>query len=527
MCNALIDKLQNDQTNQQKVNELYAELCKSLFQEIDNNIEYKLVNSNRSKKKFKISKPYWDVELTNLWKDMNSKERLFLKNKDYSKQKTNKHRETFKSAQQLFDKTLRKKSRQYNYQKINSIEGACLKNPKEFWGNIKKLGPNKSTNIPLKIRTSDDEETTNIDAVLNGWQSDFSNLLNPQTDSVNFDDNFLKTKTAEKETIEANIINNEYNINDAINLEFTQEELDKVILQLKSQKSCGIDLIKNEIIKCTGLHTLLLVLFRHCFTNGMIPSIWQTGNIIPIPKGAGKDPLVPLNYRGITLISCISKVYSALINKRIVQYCNEMNIFAEEQNGFRPKRSCEDHVFSLSSVIQNRLNNEKDTFCAFIDLEKAFDWLNRDLLLYKLLSININGNMYFAIKSLLQNTKSKVSLSETVSTSLFDVMCGVRQGDPLSPTLFSLFINDLVDDLKQTGTTLCVGNVNFNTLLYVDDMVIIGETEIDLQLLLNALNDWCFKWRVKINQQKSKIIHFRKLNSKQTEIDFKFNKVIL
>ena len=220
-------------------------------------------------------------------------------------------------------------------------------------------------------------------------------------------------------------------------------------------------------------------------------------------------------------------MYSALINKRIAQYCNEINIFTEEQNGFCPKRSCEDHVFSLSSVIQNRLNNGKDTFCAFIDLEKAFDWLNRDLLLHKLLSININGNMYFAIKSLLQNTKSKVSLSETVSTSLFDVTCGVRQGDPLSPTLFSLFINDLVDDLEQTGTTLCVGNVNFNTLLYADDMVIIGESELDLQVLLNALNDWCFKWRVKINQQKSKIIHFRKVNSKQTEIDFKLNEVIL
>ena len=83
--------------------------------------------------------------------------------------------------------------------------------------------------------------------------------------------------------------------------------------------------------------------------------MWQKSIIKPIPKGSGKDPYVPLNYRGISLISCVSKVYSSLLNKRIVNFCNIRGIFPDEQNGFRSGRSCEDHIFSLSSIIKNRI----------------------------------------------------------------------------------------------------------------------------------------------------------------------------
>lgn len=152
---------------------------------------------------------------------------------------------------------------------------------------------------------------------------------------------------------------------------------------------------------------------------------------------------MPLSYRGISLISCISKVYSSVLNNRIVKFCNNFGIFPDEQNGFRSGRSCEDHIFSLTSMIKNRLSDKKDTFCAFVDLEKAFDWVNRDLLLYHLLQNNIKGKMYFAVRSILSNTKSCVQLDKFTKTDWFDNKCGVRQGDNLSPTLFSLHINDL------------------------------------------------------------------------------------
>ncbi len=79
----------------------------------------------------------------------------------------------------------------------------------------------------------------------------------------------------------------------------------------------------------------------------LLPSVWLKAVINPIPKGANKDPLVPLNYKGISLLSYIGKVFSGIINYRIVIYCERNGIYEDEQNGFRRKRSCEDHIFTL------------------------------------------------------------------------------------------------------------------------------------------------------------------------------------
>ena len=92
-------------------------------------------------------------------------------------------------------------------------------------------------------------------------------------------------------------------------------------------------------------------LFQYIFESGCIPSVWKRAIISPIPKSSLKDPLVPLNYRGISLLSVIGKTFTALLNKRIVTYLEENEILCEEQNGFRPGRSCEEHIFTLTSKI--------------------------------------------------------------------------------------------------------------------------------------------------------------------------------
>ena len=103
---------------------------------------------------------------------------------------------------------------------------------------------------------------------------------------------------------------------------------------------------------------------------------------------------MPLNYRGISLISGVAKTYSSLLNNRIVHYCNELELFADEQNGFQPGRSCEGHTFSLSNIIKGKVDKNISIYSALIDLERALDWVNRDLLLHNLVSNNINGKFY-------------------------------------------------------------------------------------------------------------------------------------
>ena len=100
----------------------------------------------------------------------------------------------------------------------------------------------------------------------------------------------------------------------------------------------------------------------------------------------------------------------------------------DEQNGFRPNRSCDDHIFALASIIRSRLSNKLDTFAIFVDLQKAFDFCDRNLLFFKLLNYKIEGKMYFAIKSLLSKTESCIKINEILS-DFFQVRNSVRQSE--------------------------------------------------------------------------------------------------
>lgn len=134
----------------------------------------------------------------------------------------------------------------------------------------------------------------------------------------------------------------------------------------------------------------------------------------------------------------VAKIYSYVLNNRLLTYLENQELLVDEQNGFRKDRSCLDHVFTLNSVTQNT----NSSFVAFIDLQKAFDSVDRELLEYRLLSSGIDGNFYYAVKSLYKNSQSCVRLGEGY-TNWFGCNTGVRQGDNLSLTLFALYINDL------------------------------------------------------------------------------------
>ena len=114
----------------------------------------------------------------------------------------------------------------------------------------------------------------------------------------------------------------------------------------------------------------------------------------------------------------MSKVYTKVLNKRIISYVGEGNILVEEQYGFRAHRSCLDNLFCLTSIIRNENLAGKHVYAAFLDMQKAFDWVDRDLLKYKLLSIGINGKIYNAIDQLYRKTVSCVKLNQFKTNGL-------------------------------------------------------------------------------------------------------------
>ncbi len=179
-----------------------------------------------------------------------------------------------------------------------------------------------------------------------------------------------------------------------------------------------------------------------------MPSLWRKFTTKPIPKGSTTDPRLPLQYRGIALLSTVYKIYTCTWNNRIVSYMEENGLYAEEKNWFRQGRSCSEHLFVLTTIIRNGKLQGKSTFTALRDAEKAFDRADRELLLFKLLNLGIKGHICENIKAIYKEAICCINVNNML-TDWFQTYNGIIQGDTLLPTLFNIFINDLVDDVNS------------------------------------------------------------------------------
>ena len=128
--------------------------------------------------------------------------------------------------------------------------------------------------------------------------------------------------------------------------------------------------------------------------------------------------------------------------------------------------------------------------------------VDRESLLYKLRKIGVIGNMYHAIRALYTDTKSCIKINDKV-TDWFNVTSGVRQGDSLSPSLFSIFLNNLAQEIKDSNNGVLLGGLCLSILLYADDIVLIAPTPEKLQTMLNIVANWCHKWGMHINIKKN------------------------
>ena len=214
-------------------------------------------------------------------------------------------------------------------------------------------------------------------------------------------------------------------------------------------------------------------MFNKSFSTQTFPKLWYKGLIVPIVKNVDKDKLDPNNYRGITLACTTYKIFCGVLNKRLSAWAEKNGLLYDEQNGFRAGRSCMDHVSSLTSILETRIQRKQDTFCLFVDFSKAYDRINRNKLWQKLSSYGLKGKLYDSLVSLYENVECSVKLSHMNTISKwFSVDTGLKQGCILSPQLFNLYINDLIRELKDASIGVKAGDTLVTCLAYADDSVI-------------------------------------------------------
>ena len=296
--------------------------------------------------------------------------------------------------------------------------------------------------------------------------------------------------------------------NDLLDRKITMNELEISIKSLKRNKACGHDYILNEFILNASLQVkvFLLLLFNSILTLEYFPSSWAVGSIIPVFKKGDKNDVN--NYRGITLLSCLSKLFTRIINNRLNEWAESEEVLTEAQFGFRKERSTSDCLFILHGLVEILLARGKKLYCCFIDYEKAYDYIDRAALFYKLTSTSVSSKCVNIIKSMYSKIKLEVRGQE--GGSYFSSTCGLLQGESTSPILFSLFVNDLELCLQDNGVGLNIQNTLMKLLMFADDTVIFSETRDGLQAGLNSLYDYCIKWGITVNAIKTKIVVFRR-----------------
>lgn len=185
-----------------------------------------------------------------------------------------------------------------------------------------------------------------------------------------------------------NLINNDHFENvdvDALDSEITEDDIIKAIAKLKPEKSAGSDNIIGEIFTASPIFfaPLLKKLFNYIFNHGIYPDFWTECLVIPVPKSG--DLSDPNNYRPIVLVSVLSKLFTSILTERLLSWSEDEDKLIDNQFGFRPGRSTVDAIFIIQGIISNILQNKFKLYSAFVDFRKAFDKLNRRILIYKLL----------------------------------------------------------------------------------------------------------------------------------------------
>jgi hypothetical protein len=191
------------------------------------------------------------------------------------------------------------------------------------------------------------------------------------------------------------------NVHNILNSPITEEEILQVVKIFKSNKASGYDDIVNEHIKSTINNVLPIYckLFNIVLNSGLIPESWSEGVIFPIYKSKG-DAKDPSSYRPITLVSCLSKTFTSVLNDILCELSDEVGLISESQTGFRNGYSTLDNIFSLHGLISIYMSLGKQMYCPFVDFSKAFDTITRSSLWVKLQKSNITGKVFRIIQSL-------------------------------------------------------------------------------------------------------------------------------
>ena len=289
----------------------------------------------------------------------------------------------------------------------------------------------------------------------------------------------------------------------AYNQPFSLSELKSAISGLRSVSE-GPDEVHNDMLKHLPSSAIqaLLAAINHLWERGEFPEAWREAIVVPLLK-PGKSGTDPLDYRPISLTSCLCKLMERLVNLRLAWFLESQNILTPAQCGFRRNRSTVDHLVTLDTVVRLAFKERRHVGAVFFDLEGAYDTTWRHGILLKAFKCGIRGAMGEFLRNFLHERFFRVRVGDQLSERFLQEN-GVPQGGVLSVALFALAINDVGDLLPRS----------IGRSLFVDDFAIwcsslsTPSMERRLQMAVTRLEGWARFNGFRFSTAKTKAMHF-------------------
>lgn len=292
---------------------------------------------------------------------------------------------------------------------------------------------------------------------------------------------------------------------------FSIKEIKTILSNMKRGRSPGHDGLSVEHLRCAGVHLprILCMLFNFCISHCYLPEDLLKTVVVPVVKNKTGDSSDKNNYRPISLAKVIGKVLDSLLEKQLNRHI-KLN---DAQFGFRPGLSTESAILCLKQTVRYYTDRRTPVYGCFLDLSKAFDLVNYDILWQKLLDdTDLPAELINVFQHWYKNQKNYVKWADTKSQS-YGLECGVRQGGITSPSLFNLYIDRLVGELSGTMVGCSIDGKMLNNISYADDMVLLSPSICGLRKLLAVCERYAEAHGLRYNATKSEVIVFKVRNN--------------
>ena len=365
-------------------------------------------------------------------------------------------------------------------------------NPSGLWKTLNELTSRNTHSTAPSCIVSNGVETTNSQSISTFFNTFLTGIGNTLADAI-------------RQRLPTNIFANNQIPQFNSTFEFKEIKIKSVFKQLsnlKTNKSTGLDGISARLLKDAAaiIAPTLTDIFNQSLKSSVFPKIWKKGKVTPIYKSGDRSNMS--NYRPITVLPILSKILERLVHTQIYSYLSENKILSQSQFGFRPKLSTSTALAFFTDSILDNADNGLITASVFLDLSKAFDTVDHNILLRKLKLIGLDSKSLNWFESYLTNRLQKTSISNTLSSPL-PVSVGVPQGSLLGPLLFIIYVNEMPNIVKHC-----------KIIVYADDTLLYysSNSAKDIEQRINedllSISKWLDENLLTLNCAKSKFLLF-------------------